>query len=298
MIVFGMTIILTVLIPTLGRESLSQILPKILVSPEAKVVLLAHGAGCFERLSHFSKDARIELILCDENLSVSDLCNVGLDMVATKYFCFFSDDDEWDLKKIEVLLKLLEDKSEVDIAIGSTLEISLSKQIVRPTILLSKDEPIFAYLYGSATLFKNKNYIGLQDAVMRHGKYPRFRESLSVYEDVIWLSDSQHLGKRISAVSDIVSVKYPSIQRSNLRQTAESTVAMFDVIRQIDINVATKYLRYHSVRAAIAAGDIKNYATITSARFSQIGFYLSDILVLPIQIIELIVFKVRQHFGS
>jgi glycosyltransferase involved in cell wall biosynthesis len=283
MIFFGMTFMLTVLIPTLGRESLRKVLASILFSNEAKVVLLAHGQECFDKLIQFSEDPRVELILCDENLSISDLCNIGLDMVTTKYFSFFSDDDEWDPKRLNALLTLLEDKHEIDIAVGSTLEISHSKELVRPTILLAEGEQIFVYLYGAATLFSNKRYIGLQDSVMRSGRYPRFREGWSVYEDIIWLSDSQQRGKRISAVSDIVSIKYPSLQRSNLR-----------VINQLDPTVGEKYFRFHSVRAAIATGDIRNYTKIIFARFSQIGVFWSDVLVVPIQFIEVIVFKVLQ----
>jgi glycosyltransferase involved in cell wall biosynthesis len=292
MIFFGMAIMLTVLIPTLGRESLRQVLTSILFSNETKVVLLAHGQECFENLIQFSEDPRVELILCDENLSISDLCNIGLDTVTTKYFSYFSDDDEWDPKKINVLLTLLEDKHEIDIAVGSTLQITHSKELPRPTTLLAEDEQIFVYLYGPATLFKNKRYIGLQDAVMRSGQYPRFREGWSVYEDIVWLSDSQQLGKRISAVSDIVSLKYPSLYRSNLRQTAQNSIKMFEVISQVDLTVGESYFRFHAVRAAIGTGDTRNYFEILVARFSEIGVFLSDIFVVPVQLIEVAVFKV------
>jgi glycosyltransferase involved in cell wall biosynthesis len=298
MIFFGMNIMLTVLIPTLGRESLSQVLTSILFSHKAKVVLLAHGLECFENLKRFSEHPRVELILCDKNLSISDLCNIGLDTVTTEYFSFFSDDDDWDPKKINVLLALLEDKHDIDIAVGSTLEISQSKKLVRPTTLLAKDEQIFVYLYGHATVFGNKRYIGLQDAVMRGGRYPRFREGWSVYEDIIWLSDSQQQGKRISAVSDIVSVKYPSLQRSNLRQTVQSSINMFEVISQVNQAVGIRYFRFHSVRAAIATGDIRNYIELVFARYSRVGVFWSDILLVPIQFIELIVFKALRRLQN
>ncbi len=281
---------LTVLIPTIGRESIASVLDEISREDSILVIILAHGKLAYSKTIKFTVPGLVQVIECDENLSLSELCNIGLKEVASKYFGFFSDDDTWLNHKSKKLIEILENNLEISIAIGSTIEKVGKKQRKRPSVLLDNNQNIFEYLYGSSSLLKNRKYLGLQDAIIRSGSYPNFRTNSNVYEDIIWLSDAQLMGHQIICSKEVVSLKFPSMQRSSNRQTESAVLDMYREIVKVNERSASKFFLFHSTKAAIAAGDVKMYRRILKTRYNSIGITLQDIYILPAQIFALTFF--------
>ncbi len=282
---------LTVIIPTLGRSTLPKVIEEIAFSNEVIIILLCHGASTFQNLKKLDLKPEIQVIECSEKLSISDLCNEGLARVETQYFAFFSDDDTWLPQKSQLLMSFLDLNPEIDIVFGATLEVNGKGKKIRPTDLLRDNQNIFAYLYEVPIIFSNNRYLGLQDAILRNGNYPLFRQGISVYEDIIWLADAQKMGHKVHAISDLVSVKYPSLTRSSSRQGPESANFMFKQIKDINGAGAKNYLRFHAVRASIGSGKVNQYFKLLKLRTAVIGVNWRDIYLIPIQLCQLVYFK-------
>ena len=289
---------LTVIIPSLGRDSIIKVLNDIKEDEPALIIVLAHGKKAFSNIRNQVDLKSVLVIECAENLSLSELCNIGLEQVTTNFFAFFSDDDTWIKGKSNNLIHVLQNNPEFDIAIGSTVEKIGTLNRIRPTNLLENDQNIFDYLYGSPILFKNNRYLGLQDAIVRNGKYPNFRPNLNVYEDVIWLSDAQQMGHKVICINQVVSLKFPSMQRSSERQTAAAVFNLHEEIAKVSPETAAKFFVYHSTRAAIASGDLRMFQGILEKRFKNLGKSFLDVLVVPIQILTLMGFLVTKKIKS
>jgi glycosyltransferase involved in cell wall biosynthesis len=284
---------LTVLIPSLGRKSIVEILRKISSEDYTSVIVMAHGKNAYAKIKELDIPSSAKVINCDENLSLSELCNIGLENVDTEYFAFFSDDDIWIEGKRAKLVKVLEENFAFDVVIGSTIEVNGKKTRKRPKDLLENNQGIFEYLYGKPIMFTNNRYVGLQDALFRNGVYPKFRPGLNVYEDVIWLADAQRMGHRVKCLDEIVSKKYPSMERSNERQNVNSVLDMYSEIANSSQNAAVNYLKFHSIRAAIATGDLRTYKSIVQERVRLIGISIGDSIIIPLQILTLSLFFIR-----
>ena len=286
---------LSVIIPTLGRETLPDVIRDIQKTEEIVIVLLCHGASVYRKLLKLNLKGKIELIECPENISLSDLCNIGLTRVETEFFAFFSDDDAWLPQKYELLIEFLDSHPRIDMVFGSTLEQIKNRKRRRPLDLLTNDENVFEYLYGGQTILENQKYLGLQDAILRTGDYPQFRQNINVYEDIIWIAEAQQMGHKICALSEVVSIKFPSLKRSSSRQNSISVIAMFEEIRKIEFYTAANFLRFHAVRASIGSGDLLQYTRILKVRILKIGLSWSDFYLIPIQLLQIIYFKLKAH---
>jgi hypothetical protein len=288
---------LTVLIPSIGRTSIKSAIEGILVSNNNQIIILAHGKEAYAKLLSWNRLSRVKVLECEESLSISDLCNIGLKHVSSEFFTFFSDDDIWSLGKSEALIETLNDNPKADIAVGRTEEIQQLKKRIRPNVLICPNEPVLEYLYGQPVFLSNKKYLALQDAVMRKGRYPQFRSGLNVYEDILWLADSQKMGRQIHGINKIVSAKYPSLKRSNDRQNPHSVKNMYTEIRQFNENVAKSYFRYHAIRACVGIGDIRMFLSILRVRANTGVIGIIDFVVVPIQLTIIMIVKFKNFLS-
>jgi hypothetical protein len=197
-------------------------------------------------------------------------------------------------EKTNKLLNFLEKNPYIDIAVGSTLEEHPKKSLIRPKDILTNNQPVLSYLYEKATIFTNRRYVGLQDAIMRNSVYPKFRPELSVYEDLIWLSDAQMMGRKVAFTGVVVTIKRPSLLRSSNRQSKNSTQHMYRVIKESDTKLAANYLRFHALRAAIGSGNVQHFAVILKLRIKLVGLTRIDTFLIPVQIFQLLYFWVRR----
>jgi hypothetical protein len=101
------------------------------------------------------------------------------------------------------------------------------------------------------------------------------------------------MGHRIKCVDEIVSKKYPSMERSNKRQDVDSVLDMYSEIAISCQNAAVNYLKFHSTRAAIATGDLLTYKGIVQERVRLIGISIADLIILPLQTLTLTIFFIR-----
>ncbi len=285
---------LTIIIPTIGRDSIEGVLKALQPENRLKIIILAHGRNAYAKVVKYALCDRVRIIECSETLALSDVCNIGLDLVDSDFFGFFSDDDIWLFEKTNKLLDFLEKNPDIDIAVGSTLEQHPKMSRIRPHDILTNNQPLLSYLFEKAIVFTNPRYVGLQDAIMRNTVYPMFRPKLSVYEDLIWLSDAQKLGRKIAYIGEVVSIKRPSLSRSSSRQSKKNTQHMYEIIKEMDANLAANYLRYHALRSAIGSGNVQHFAVILNLRIKLVGLGRIDSFLIPLQIFQLVFFWVRR----
>lgn len=279
--------ILTVIIPTIGRETLTVAINSIVedVHPVVRIVVVAHGQKSFEKIRQLQLDEKlVDIEVYPSTGTLSDLCNYGLSLANTPYIAFFSDDDVWLPKKGKVLLDLLEKNKSINVAVGRSRTVKRIAS-VRPKNLLSPKQSVFGYLFGRKTLLSNPVQIHLQSAVIRNSNLPEFRSKINVYEDITWLQDLHTKGGVLSMVPDIVTEVRPSLNRSNKRQTLEVIEWMYEEVNQYDQKLSRNFLRYHAPRSAEASGDFSNFIMIMRLRFKRIGIEFLDFLVVPVQLI-------------
>jgi glycosyltransferase involved in cell wall biosynthesis len=225
---------------------------------------LAHGKLAIRNTSSLKTNLSIKIIFVSENKSLSEVCNVGLANARGEFICWFSDDDDWIEGKLLNLFNGIASNSGYDVYIGQ----SLIQKRVRPRIGIQESESVFHYLYGRKVLLNHSNFLGLMNSAVRNQKSnPQFRKGLSVYEDVLWLSDLKNSKKKFFQIQEVFSRFKPVYERSNQRQDIKAIEFLYDEISHENPSIALSFLIYHASRASIASGSLENYLKISKHWF-------------------------------
>ena len=189
--------ILNVLIPSIGRSSLSEITSDINNDScnsglRVQIYLALNGSMTVKAPQNSVKVLNIS----DKPIGVAETVNRALKMIPNGVTWTIADDERW------LNGKFLSDLDEISklgtnfiLLPKSIFEDELGKS-VRPRIPIRSNESVYNYLFGKPSIGRNKRYISLSGAcaytpVWRSVKFP---EGLSTREDIEYLRLQQMLG--------------------------------------------------------------------------------------------------------
>jgi hypothetical protein len=263
----------SVLIPSLGRESIYNVIRQIEGDSKTfnniEILIMAHGEHALRNIALIKTNLQIKVILVDKKLALSDVCNEGLIRAKGEFICWFSDDDDWLEGKFLKLFENIKLHPGYDVYIGQ----SKVRNRIRPTVGIQEPETIFSYLYGKKVLLGHYNFLGLVNSAVKNRKnIPRFRKNISVFEDILWLSDLKNSGNRFFQIYEVFSKFNPLYERSNQRQDIDSIKSLYNEIYLENPSTANSFLIYHASRASIASGTLGRYIEISKLWFHGRNF--------------------------
>jgi len=268
----GKQVMLTVVIPTIGREQIVSTISKINEEFSAEcvnVIIVAESALVYSDLLTKLHKKRNVTVIKNPRKGVSSGLNEGLRQWNKKtWLSIFSDDDEW-LEGRRILLEELTASplnSKV-VLVGSCETVSgeFGKSRVRIPKIQLNESPIH-YVYGGFLHILKRRYLSLTSMLISPGiDFPYFRENLSSREDIGWLEE---LFKRGFAFKAHPCSKLARIQtgheRTIERDNALEVLKWIEFLRQMNLEPEIqKFLWWHYPKSFIAKGNpkklIENY---------------------------------------
>jgi hypothetical protein len=208
---------LAVVIPTIGRVTLLNVIRNIRIDCEkATIICVANSVNYEKTYSLLKSILSPDLILLkNPKTGIGSSLNLGLGAVETDYFALFSDDDEWICGRLEKQLETLRSNQDIDFVLGSVEYCRYgSRQVRRPQKLIEKSiiEAIDVSVWDSSYYTSLTTFLGKS-----HIKKITFRENLDFWEDISWLMDLEKSRYSFSQTTDLVARVYNEQARSNLR---------------------------------------------------------------------------------
>jgi hypothetical protein len=259
----------SVVIPTIARESLVDVIDSILNShyPVEEILVICDGmdalkktrllmsrirVGVVPKITKMTKLPRFSVVL-GNGTGVGAMINTGLTLVKGNIVALAADDDIWLPDKLTHQLQAYSRNEVVFTSAKYTYNNFFSS--VRPSILLRREDQVFSFLYSKPVIsLKNPKYLPFSSVIfpLRAAKV-MFPENLKSFEDIIWLANLQKAGFEIIQIKHVGVTVQGNLARSHVRQL-ESSIELAKKISDISTYTASMFLRYHAVRAFIYSG--------------------------------------------
>jgi hypothetical protein len=188
---------LMVLIPTIGRESLNNVIREVLDdadSAKLHVTVFIGLNGVLDPNVKIPKKIRI-LKISDKPIGVGECVNRALMMIPPGLLWTISDDDDWLAGKFACDLQYREKLEDGEsVLLPRVILIDTFGKSVRPKIEIGS-QSLQSYLYGYISLWRNPRYVTMSGACAHTTFWGRVKfESLPVREDIVYLIEQERLG--------------------------------------------------------------------------------------------------------
>ncbi len=239
---------ISVIIPTIGRETLSFAIDSILSQGDVihEVIVVGSKSG----LNFEFKSPKVRYVQASTFGNISIARNTGLAHVcATSNFIGFCDDDDmWLENKADLQLKAMNRNGWNACLTSAYLVREDGKKSIRPSIPYLGETSPLKYIYG----FKNRRekYFPLPSLLFSVGKIStlRFDENLKEREDLQFLEDIYNLDLKIGQLSQplvrIASDPNRSIQRVSLK----NDIAWVLTLSKTSIAASLNFMFFVSIR--------------------------------------------------
>lgn len=232
----------SVVIPTIGRESLQRAVDSVLSQNNVEVDIIVVDDS--EEQDIIIKST--EVLKTGGGRGVSYARNLGIGKSSNEFVAFMDDDDYWNSDHLEKLIFFL-NKNQLDIAISSA--IICSNQTVRPKIQLEAGRDPFELIYGRLHFGRSKGYLPTAGYLVKQelARDLKFNESLIDRENLDFLHRAFSLGARI-AQSSVASLNIDYAPKASLsRANLESEIMWLKYLRRKNSKFARNF-KIESVR--------------------------------------------------
>jgi hypothetical protein len=274
---------LTVVIPTIGREQLFNTILKIqdeFSSEYVHVIIVAESNSVYSELQAKLHEKENVTVIKNPRKGVSSGLNEGLrQWNKTTWLSIFSDDDEW-LEGRRILLEGLTSStfnSKV-VLVGSCEKVSgeSGKRSVRIPKIQLNESPT-DYVYGGFLHILQRRYLSLTSMLISPGiEFPCFRENLSSREDIAWLEELFKKGFVFKALpcSKLARIQ-AGYKRTIERDNALEVLKWIEFLRQMNLEPEIqKFLWWHYPKSFVAKGNpkklIENYPLLKQFYHSRL----------------------------
>lgn len=198
--------------------------------------------------------------------------NEGLKMAVGRYVTVFSDDDVWLQNRAYILLKYLNNNSNIDILISRALIKDELGELIRPKKFISSRFFLDTH-YNFIFNLRNPTTFMMTTVVAKNEVWKKinFDESLVDHEDIFWLHQCQKAGYKVHFASEITVQTYNSIKR-----TRERFINAGDIwikrLGEISPKVQRRYLTFHATKPFVLRLDYKGLIKLKHDYY-QIYFY-------------------------
>ena len=243
---------ISIVIPTIGRDSLTNVLTSIHLDDtliQHEVVIVASTEICKKIKQNYRGYKCIKLVT-QEKANISKSRNKGILNSKFNTISPIDDDDLW----VNGRAKLFQDKLQIDknavvfgsaqfnVAgrdrknqLGSNQRINFEEyvKVFNPKILSKQD---FFLQVGNCAFRKNKDL-------------PKFNEKIAYLEDQIWTLDLLQKGFAVNQIEEITLEYFFSRERANLRWDIVTEKEIFTRLNKIDLSLARKYVFKRSLKS-------------------------------------------------
>ena len=243
---------ISIVIPTIGRDSLTNVLTSIHLDEtliQHEVVIVANSKICKKIKQSYHQYKCIKLVI-QEKANISKSRNKGILNSKFNTISPIDDDDLW----VNGRAKLFQDKLQIDknavvfgsaqfnVAgrdrknrLGSNQRINFEEyvKIFNPKILSKQD---FFLQVGNCAFIKNM-------------QLPKFNEKIAYLEDQIWILELLQKGFVVNQIEEITLEYFFSRERANHRWDIVTEKEIFTCLNEIDIFLARKYVFKRSLKS-------------------------------------------------
>jgi glycosyltransferase involved in cell wall biosynthesis len=250
---------ISIVIPTIGRDSLTNVLNSIHLDDtlnQHEVLIVANSKICKKIKQKYHEYKCIKLVQQQE-ANISKSRNAGILHSKFKTISPIDDDDLW----VKGRAKLFQDKLQLDenaVVFGSA-EFHVTDQSIKNR--LGSNQWInfedYVKMFRPKILSKQDLFLQVGNcAFRRNAQLPKFNEKLTYLEDQIWILDLLQSGFKVNQIESITIEYFFSRERANRRWDIVTEKEIFKLLNSIDSSLAQKYVIKRSLKSlALSPND-------------------------------------------
>jgi glycosyltransferase involved in cell wall biosynthesis len=259
---------LSVVIPTIGRNSLETVLLSISTQLIEKITIIliddSKTGLSKDRILNISGIENLELIYLRTSgmLGPSKARNLGLQNIKTKWVAFADDDDPWTENRLLEQLFLMK-----ELRLNASVLLD-QKNAVHKIVWEGEKSPLF-FLYEKSGLLRGSRYIPFGTLIYEYEIYKnvRFNHDLNEREDLWFLHELFSCNSMMRQLPIIGCRVTKNKLRSIRRPSSVDDICWYQHLTLLDKKLATNFLIYVSIRNSLATLNLgKIYTTLNSLR--------------------------------
>jgi glycosyltransferase involved in cell wall biosynthesis len=220
----------SVIIPTIGRPTLSRAIQSILVqSQKVSEILIVDASPQGISITEFESNPLVRVLRrTDKELSefegrwtAAHNRNLGIIEAKSKYIALMDDDDVWHPNKIEIQMGVINQRINIISSTSVRFVIPEKNQKKRPRKLLDRNSKILKQIYGAPTFLRSSYYIATPSVIVPASvaKNVLMDEQLSWYEDTWWYHELELAGLFHEQIAQALVTVYADPKRSIARDS-------------------------------------------------------------------------------
>lgn len=255
----GIKFKIKILIPTLGRETLPQVITDILSDAQSncEIIVIADGTSALNKINKMLLPPNVKITNNKFKKGIPGSLNTGLELIEDgDLFFIFSDDDVWLPGKIQSLTRIISENN-ADIAIGRSKIANSRRTSIRPLVKYSGEESPIYYLYSHPVFLKNPHYLSLTSMCFNSRiAEVKFCEKYDLREDIVWLNEIFKNNFRFHSIDDVVSQIEIGYLRTSNRENDEQ-IKLFTSYLKMDSNhLFRRFAIFHAPRSLLRQGRL------------------------------------------
>jgi glycosyltransferase involved in cell wall biosynthesis len=255
---------ISVLIPTLGRASLEEVIQSINDQQVENLTIILvddskNGLG-EGRINAIKKLVNLQLIYLRTlgMIGPAKARNLGLEKVATKWVAFADDDDPWEKQRLKKQFLMMDQlKLEASVLLDS-------KNYTKKILWQGLNSPLH-FLYEKSGFRRNNRYIPFGTLVYNFDLYKnvRFNTELKEREDLYFLYEIYNTNKKIKQLPIVGCHVTRNRVRSIRRPNYADDLGWYNYLSSIERKLANNFLIFVSIRNSLFLFDaVKLYKTL------------------------------------
>ncbi len=250
---------ISIVIPTIGRDSLTKLLTSIHLDDTLKmheILIVANSEVCENLKQNYDQYQCIKL-LTQEEANISKSRNKGISNSSFNVISPIDDDDLW----VNGRTKLFQDKLQMNenaIVFGSAqFNVTSWHKKNKRGSNQRVDLENFVKIFNSKILSKQNFFLQVGNCAFRKNTdLPKFNEELMYLEDQIWILDLLQSGFMVIQIEEITIEYFFSRSRANRRWNIVTEKEIFRRLSKVDLSLARGYIFQRSLKSlALSSHD-------------------------------------------
>jgi glycosyltransferase involved in cell wall biosynthesis len=243
---------ISIVIPTIGRDSLANVLTSIHLDEtliQHEVVIVANSKIC-KKIKQSYREYKCIKLVTQEKASISKSRNRGILSSKFSTISLIDDDDLW----VNGRTQLFQDKLQIDknaVVFGSA-QFNVIGRFMKNQ--LGSNQRInfedYVKIFNPKILSKQDFFLQVGNcAFIKNTQLPKFNEKIAYLEDQIWILDLLQNGFAVNQIEEITLEYFFSRERANRRWDIVTEKEIYTRLNKIDLFLARKYIYKRSLKS-------------------------------------------------
>jgi glycosyltransferase involved in cell wall biosynthesis len=250
---------ISIVIPTIGRDSLTKLLASIHLDDTLKLheILIVANSEICENLKQSYNEYKCIKLVTQEKSNISKSRNKGISNSNFNTISPIDDDDLW----VNGRAKLFQDKLQINqnaVVFGSAQFNGTSRYKQNQKGSNQRvDFEDFVKIFNPKILSKQNFFLQVGNCAFRKNiNLPKFNEELTYLEDQIWILDLLQSGFMVTQIKEITIEYFFSRSRANRRWNIVTEKEIFKRLSKVDLSLARGYIFQRSLKSlALSSND-------------------------------------------